>query len=154
MRKETVTRDEWWADLSPPKVIWARLRTFDDGKCEVLDIDGKTHSLSSYSEAQSWLLEDEYERVSDLIAKRELPQNLSIPAASAERELLREMRAQPPELQTFFDRKFFESLGGERVSVGCGRPGCPNGAIELSTLCKRHHFENVIGRPYAGPSDA
>jgi hypothetical protein len=46
-----------------------------------------------------------------------------------------------------WDRQFYESLGAERADVRCRSPGCLRGALPLSVLCRRHHFEQVRGRP-------
>jgi hypothetical protein len=45
------------------------------------------------------------------------------------------------------DRAFYDTLGDERPGAPCGEPGCDRGAILFSTRCRRHHFENVKGRP-------
>jgi hypothetical protein len=44
------------------------------------------------------------------------------------------------------DRDFYDSLGAEREDVACRHPGCARGAVSMSVLCKRHHFEQVQGR--------
>jgi hypothetical protein len=151
MTKESI-REEWWADIAEPYVRLARLQVKADGRCEVLDIDGETHAFGSYSEAETWLCEDEYSRVSALIAEGELPCDFAVPSAVDHTELLTQMRDRGPELQPFIDQNFFNSLGPERQDVSCRRAGCTSGAIELSSLCRHHHFENVIGRPYTGSS--
>jgi hypothetical protein len=55
----------------------------------------------------------------------------------------------PPweETQQRLDRAFFDSLGPERAEEPCREPGCSRGAVRLSVLCRRHHFENVQRRP-------
>lgn len=141
-----VQREEWWAELVGSQVCMARLHMMTDGSCEVLDIDGTTHAFGSYVEATTWLQEDEYERVSDLISDDELPSDFRLPSGTNRSELLEEMRGGGAQLQPFLDRKLFESLGTERHDVQCMRPGCSNGAIEASRLCRHHHFENVTGR--------
>jgi hypothetical protein len=45
------------------------------------------------------------------------------------------------------DREFYDVLGNERSDVPCREPGCKRGAIELSVLCRVHHFESVKKRP-------
>jgi hypothetical protein len=45
------------------------------------------------------------------------------------------------------DREFYEALGPERPDVPCRSPGCGRGAVALSVMCRRHHFEQVMGRP-------
>lgn len=44
------------------------------------------------------------------------------------------------------DREFYDALGDERRDVPCREPGCTRGAVELSVLCRRHHFEMVKRR--------
>jgi hypothetical protein len=41
-------------------------------------------------------------------------------------------------------RHFYDALGPEEASSPCAHPGCSRGAIELSLLCRVHHFENVM----------
>jgi hypothetical protein len=50
----------------------------------------------------------------------------------------------PIEVRT--DREFFQSLGVEREGVRCRHPGCARGAVSMSVLCRRHHFEQVLAR--------
>lgn len=50
-------------------------------------------------------------------------------------------------LEARVSRDFYESLGHERPDVPCRSTGCMRGAIALSVLCKRHHFESVQNRP-------
>jgi hypothetical protein len=45
------------------------------------------------------------------------------------------------------DRVYYESLGAERTHTPLGTAGCSRGAIELSVLCRVHHFESVRKRP-------
>lgn len=45
------------------------------------------------------------------------------------------------------DRDFYDSLGDERSDVPCRTVGCSRGAVQLSVLCKVHHFEQVRRRP-------
>lgn len=45
------------------------------------------------------------------------------------------------------DRKFYDLLGSERADVPCRTEGCKRGAVELSVLCRVHHFESVRKRP-------
>ena len=45
------------------------------------------------------------------------------------------------------DRDFYDALGAERPNVPCRSAGCPRGAVALSALCRRHHFEQVERRP-------
>ncbi|MBB3210737.1 hypothetical protein FHS27_006585 [Rhodopirellula rubra] len=56
----------------------------------------------------------------------------------------------PPTEEVFLrmDREFCDMLGDERKDVACKRDGCDRGAVPMSVLCRRHHFENVKGRPY------
>lgn len=67
------------------------------------------------------------------------------PKLSAEEE---ERRAREyAEWQRQEDREFYDILGPERPEVPCRREGCTRGAIELSVLCRPHHFENIKDRP-------
>jgi hypothetical protein len=62
-----VDRTMWW--LGPtalPDLHWARLRVFDGGTAEVLDLDGKIHPFDTEQAARLWLLEDEYESFENL----------------------------------------------------------------------------------------
>jgi hypothetical protein len=45
------------------------------------------------------------------------------------------------------DRAFYDCLGAERPTIPCRDDGCTRGSISLSVFCRRHHFENVKGRP-------
>jgi hypothetical protein len=45
-------------------------------------------------------------------------------------------------------REFVDRLGEERAGQRCRHPGCDHGAVEFSVLCRRHHFESVVKRPY------
>jgi hypothetical protein len=45
------------------------------------------------------------------------------------------------------DLRFYADLGIERASVTCRSKDCTHGAVPLSVLCRRHHFEAIIGRP-------
>jgi hypothetical protein len=47
-----------------------------------------------------------------------------------------------------WQREFVDRLGDERADERCGHPGCERGAVPFSTLCRRHHFESVMKRPY------
>lgn len=46
------------------------------------------------------------------------------------------------------DRDFCDKLGPEDSTRRCRRQGCVRGAVSLSVLCRRHHFETICGRPY------
>ena len=71
---------EWWIDTSAlPELIWARLKIKEDGKCEILDIDNKTHYFKNQKEARLFLLEDEYGSLTSLIKEGELPSSTQPP---------------------------------------------------------------------------
>ena len=55
----------------------------------------------------------------------------------------------PPwtETKRRLDKEFYDALGDERSDVRCKESGCERGAIRFSTLCRRHHFENVKREP-------
>jgi hypothetical protein len=56
----------------------------------------------------------------------------------------------PPADETLrhLDREFCEKLGLEDSTRRCRREGCSRGTIKLSVFCRRHHFEEIRGRPY------
>jgi hypothetical protein len=84
--------EEWWLDSSAlPDLFWARLSLYSDGSADVLDLDGVYHEFSSREEAQYWLGEDEYKRMSDLIEDGELPPSIAPPTASSDAELVLKM---------------------------------------------------------------
>ena len=45
------------------------------------------------------------------------------------------------------DRNFYDRLGVEDPSSPCRQPGCARGRVAQSTLCRVHHYENVLGKP-------
>jgi len=45
------------------------------------------------------------------------------------------------------DREAYDRFGPERPGVRCREAGCQRGAVAHSTLCRPHHFENVVSRP-------
>ena len=45
------------------------------------------------------------------------------------------------------DRAFHDALGAERQDERCRSAKCRRGAVALSVFCRRHHFENIKGRP-------
>ena len=49
------------------------------------------------------------------------------------------------------EREFYDSLGPEREGPQCRHVGCARGAVAMSALCRRHHFEQVQG--HACPFD-
>jgi hypothetical protein len=55
----------------------------------------------------------------------------------------------PPweETRRRLDREFYDALGTERLSTSCRQEGCARGSIELSVMCRAHHFEMVKKRP-------
>ncbi len=56
----------------------------------------------------------------------------------------------PPweETQGRLDREFVALLGPERASPRCRHEQCDRGAVSLSALCRKHHFESIQRRPY------
>jgi len=54
----------------------------------------------------------------------------------------------PADVLRRLDREFVDKLGTEDSSRQCRKDGCHRGAVSLSVLCRRHHFENVRKRPY------
>jgi hypothetical protein len=88
---------EWWLDESAlPDLVWARLRTFEDGKAEVLDMDGRISIFASAGDAANYLMEDEYVRPGS-VDPEELnrlglvPQDLAPPTHGDGPELCRQM---------------------------------------------------------------
>jgi len=58
-----VESQQWWLMwASFPDLNWARLRVFADGKADVFDMDGRTMTFRSETEARDHLLEDEFTR--------------------------------------------------------------------------------------------
>jgi hypothetical protein len=55
-------------------------------------------------------------------------------------------RAERDALVLEVDRRFYDSLGGEREDVRCKAPDCSRGAVRASVFCRVHQFENVRGR--------
>jgi len=45
------------------------------------------------------------------------------------------------------DRDFYEFYGPEDISRPCRREGCERGTVNLSVLCRPHHFESTKGKP-------
>jgi hypothetical protein len=70
----------------------------------------------------------------------------SYPDSPSDDELIEAYLAQL-EFDADASRHFYTSLGAERAGVPCQNPGCTRGAIELSVLCRLHHFESVKHRP-------
>jgi hypothetical protein len=59
--------DEWWLMSSAlPDLVWARLRIHEDQSAEVLEASGK-RTFANRDDAESYLAEDEYSPVEDLI---------------------------------------------------------------------------------------
>ena len=50
------------------------------------------------------------------------------------------------EIYRLMDQDFWKRLGNEEGPEQCRAPGCGRLHISLSTLCRRHHYENVKGR--------
>jgi hypothetical protein len=50
------------------------------------------------------------------------------------------------EFHRLADRDFWVGLGSEQGPEQCKIPACGRLHISLSTLCRRHHYENVRGR--------
>ena len=46
------------------------------------------------------------------------------------------------------DRAFRDALGEEVGPEPCRHPGCDRNRIRHSVLCRKHHYEQVKGRPY------
>jgi hypothetical protein len=55
----------------------------------------------------------------------------------------------PPieEITARLDREFWELLGEERADKPCRREGCTRGSVEMSVLCRVHHFESIKKKP-------
>lgn len=51
-----------------------------------------------------------------------------------------------PEFHRLEDSNFWSQLGAEDGPEKCRSPGCDRLHISFSTLCRRHHYENVRGR--------
>lgn len=57
---------------SLPDLNWARLRAYESGTSEVLDMDGKTQRFKTQEEATYWLLEDEFISLNNLDKEDEI----------------------------------------------------------------------------------
>jgi hypothetical protein len=152
---QSLRSQEWWAQIVGSKVHLARLYEFADDSCQIVDHEGNAYSFESWARAEHWMQEEEYSRVASLIEAGELPQDFKVPGDGKAPndigdELLLAHLQESPDIQPFLDRAFFDSLGAEREDVRCAELGCSYGAVEGSTLCRRHHFENVTGRPFIG----
>lgn len=152
---QSLRSHEWWAEIVGSKVHLAHLYEFADDSCQIVDHEGNAYSFESRARAENWMLEEEYSRVASLIDAGELPKDFKVPVDGnpqddADDELLLARMQESPDIQPFLDRSFFDSLGPEREDVRCAHIGCSYGAVETSTLCRRHHFENVMGRPFIG----
>ena len=64
----------WWLDWSalPEHRIWARLTVADSGTAAVLDCDGRTLWFASEEDARSWLVEDEFSQLENLLDEFDL----------------------------------------------------------------------------------
>jgi hypothetical protein len=71
------------------------------------------------------------------------------PAAPTIEPSLEELEDLPrrKEARARLDREFYDALGPERPDVPWRSPGCRRGAVALSVMCRRHHFEQVKRRP-------
>jgi len=66
MRKVIKTR--WWLmDCSLPQRNWARLRVWNDGTCDLLDSDDRLHPFESEAAAVTFLREDEFVPLDQLL---------------------------------------------------------------------------------------
>lgn len=45
------------------------------------------------------------------------------------------------------DREFWDLLGDERPDKPCLKAGCDRGSVEMSALCRVHHFESIKNKP-------
>ena len=69
------------------------------------------------------------------------------PEGLSERQMMR--AANPPPVEDRKqkqDRKFYEQLGPEDPMRPCNHVGCSRGAVRLSIMCKRHHYEMIMKR--------
>ena len=55
------------------------------------------------------------------------------------------------EQQEHDDRLLFDSLGEEAGPEICRKPACAHRRIQLSVMCRQHHFEMIRGRPAPSP---
>jgi hypothetical protein len=65
------------------------------------------------------------------------PETLNAPDPPPADEILRRL-----------DREFCQRLGPENPAKPCRREGCNRGAVNLSVVCRKHHFESIRKRPY------
>lgn len=67
-RGKTIQTTEWWiSDCDLPRLVWARLRIFDDGTADACwEEGGKLYGFDSATFASNFLAEDEYVRFDGL----------------------------------------------------------------------------------------
>jgi hypothetical protein len=84
---------EWWLDWSalPDRLLWAYLTVLADGAAEVLDCDGVKHSFPHERAARSWLAEDEYSPLQDLIETGDIEPDVRPPETQADKDMVRHM---------------------------------------------------------------
>jgi hypothetical protein len=71
----------WWLDASalPERLLWARLEQLP-AEAVVKDCDGNVHRFQDVDQARLWLLEDEYEQLSNLLSDGNLAPGTSPPS--------------------------------------------------------------------------
>jgi hypothetical protein len=53
----------------------------------------------------------------------------------------------PPDVSRLIqERKFYDSLGPERLNTKCRAPDCSRGTVKFSVHCRVHHFEQIWNR--------
>lgn len=95
------SEDSWWFDTSAlPTLLWARLRVLAAGAAEVFDLDGRTTHFDRAEEAETFLGEDEYSCLDDLVEEDWADYGFSFgppaPPSAASDEALLELMVQEP----------------------------------------------------------
>ncbi|MGE0712813.1 MAG: hypothetical protein AB7N76_34310 [Planctomycetota bacterium] len=71
----------WWLDEPAlPELRWAREEEGRAGAVRVVDCDGREHRFPDAEAARSWLREEEYSLLEDLVEDGELPADTQPPA--------------------------------------------------------------------------
>jgi hypothetical protein len=80
-----VLRQDWWLDVTAlPDLRWARLSIHGDHPIEILDHHGQYHSFMSEEKAKAWFRNEEYEELSRLIKKGDVPIDNEPPIADSD----------------------------------------------------------------------
>ncbi len=72
---------QWWLDESAlADLYWACLISLPGRGAVVVDLDGTEHAFAGYEAAVTWLREDEYEPILQLVERNEIASDVLPPA--------------------------------------------------------------------------